>query len=255
MYEVEDYRVMERLRRRVDDIVKDPKTAEALKPYYRFLCKRPLSNDEYLPAFNEPHVTLVDVASAQGVERITEKGLIANGKEYEVDCIIYASGFESGADPKRRMGINTIEGRNGESLYDHWKGGYKTLHGMMSHGFPNQFYTGYTQAGFSANVTEMYDQQCIHIAHVIARALRDDITTVEPSKEAEAAWCKTITDNAVDTSRFLRECTPGYFNAEGAENATGFLGGVAYGPGFHAFDKLLQDWRNHGDMAGMMIGK
>src|SRR6202021_2699266 len=76
--EEEDYKLMERLRRRVETLVEDESTAEALKPYYRFLCKRPCSNDDYLSSFNRPNVTLVDVSSSKGVERATEKGLVAN---------------------------------------------------------------------------------------------------------------------------------------------------------------------------------
>ena len=143
--EEEDYKLMERLRRRVEDIVADDATAESLKPYYRFLCKRPCSNDDYLQAFNRPNVTLVDVSSSKGVERATEKGLIANGVEYELDCIIYASGFEITTEISRRYSIETIEGRDGLSLFDFWDDGYKTLHGMTTRGFPNQFYTGFTQ--------------------------------------------------------------------------------------------------------------
>ena len=97
---------MERLRRRVDSVVKDQKTAEALKPYYRFLCKRPCFNDEYLPTFNRPNVTLVDVSASKGVERITETGIVAHGVEYEVDCIIFASGFEITDRLRRRFGID-----------------------------------------------------------------------------------------------------------------------------------------------------
>ena len=105
--EQEDYRVMERLRRRIEGIVEDKKTAEALKPYYRFMCKRPCSNDDYLPTFNRPNVTLVDVSASKGVERMTEKGIVANGVEYEVDCVIFASGFEiSPRDQRAGWGID-----------------------------------------------------------------------------------------------------------------------------------------------------
>ena len=134
--EEEDYKVMERLRRRVEPSSRTPETAEALKPYYRFMCKRPCSNDEYLPTFNRPNVTLVDVAESKGVERLTEKGIVANGVEYEVDCVIFASGFEISTEISRRYAMEAIEGRDGLSLFDHWRNGYKTLHGMTSHGFP-----------------------------------------------------------------------------------------------------------------------
>jgi cyclohexanone monooxygenase len=154
--EIEDYKAMERVRRRIDSVVTDRKTAAALKPYYRFLCKRPCFSDEYLPTFNRRNVTLVDVSESKGVQWITETGIVADGVEYAVDCIIFASGFEITTELKRRFGIDPITGRDGLSLYDHWADGYRTFHGMMSHGFPNQFFTGFTQAGVSANTTAMF---------------------------------------------------------------------------------------------------
>ena len=183
MREEEQFKVMERLRRRVEAIVEDPQTAEALKPYYHFLCKRPCSSDEYLPTFNRPNVTLVDVAESKGVERLTEKGIVADGVEYEVDCVIFASGFEISTEISRRYAMEAIEGRDGLSLFDHWRDGYKTLHGMTSRGFPNQFHTGFIQGGVSANTTAMFEQQAEHIAYIISEAVKRKATTVEPSKE------------------------------------------------------------------------
>ena len=190
MREEEQFKVMERLRRRVEGIVDDPQTAEALKPYYHFLCKRPCSSDEYLPTFNRPNVTLVDVAECKGVERLTEKGIVANGVEYEVDCVIFASGFEISTEISRRYAMDAIDGRDGLSLFDHWRDGYKTLHGMTSHGFPNQFHTGFIQGGVSANTTAMFEQQAEHIAYIIAEAVKRKAMTVEPSIEAQEAWGK-----------------------------------------------------------------
>merc|ERR1719230_690344 len=118
---------MNRVRARADDVVKDPKTAEALKPYYRQFCKRPCFNDYYLETFNRPSVTLVDT-NGKGVERITEKGVVANGVEYEVDCIIYATGFEVGTEYTRRSGYD-VTGRNGLPLSEYWQHGVRTLHG------------------------------------------------------------------------------------------------------------------------------
>ncbi|MGV0793158.1 flavin-containing monooxygenase [Mycolicibacterium sp. XJ1819] len=254
--EEEDYKLMERLRRRIDDLVEDPATAEALKPYYRFLCKRPLSNDEYLPAFNRPNVTLVDVSSSQGVERITEKGLVANGTEYAVDCIIYASGFEITTDISRRYSIDAIEGRDGRSLYDYWREGYHTLHGMTSRGFPNQFFTGFTQVGISANIAANYELQGEHIAYIIAETLARGATTVEPTQQAQDNWCRTIRETAIDNSAFDASCTPGYYNNEGGGGGEGIRShlGEPYGPGFYAFGDLLAEWRDKGDLDGLVLG-
>jgi cyclohexanone monooxygenase len=252
MREEEDYGVMERLRRRVDSIVTDPRTAEALKPYYRFSCKRPCSNDDYLQTFNRPNVTLVDVSNERGVQRMTEYGIVAGGVEHKVDCVIFASGFEVTTELHRRLGIAPFTGRGGLSLYDHWRDGYKTFHGMTSHGFPNQFFTGYTQGAAGANVTATFDQQVCHIAWVIRQALSRGAVVVEASADAQADWIRTIRETAVDTSAFLRECTPGYYNNEGGggEHKIRGLFGEPYGPGFYAFERLLAAWRERGDLQG-----
>ncbi|RAU96892.1 flavin-containing monooxygenase [Mycolicibacter senuensis] len=255
MREEEDYKIMERLRRRIADIVEDPQTAEALKPYYRFMCKRPTSSDTYLPAFNRPNVTLVDVAESKGVERLTEKGIVASGVEYEVDCVIFASGFEISTEISRRYAMDVIEGRDGVSLFDHWRDGFQTLHGMTSRGFPNQFHTGFIQGGVSANTTAMFEQQAEHIAYIIAEALNRGATVVEPSQEGQDAWVNTIRELAFDNSAFDLSCTPGYYNNEGrgfGDASRSFLGEV-YSPGFYAFDDLLKQWREAGDLKGMEL--
>lgn len=261
MREEEDFRVMERLRRRVDGIVQDPQTAEALKPYYRMGCKRPCSNDNYLEMFNQPNVTLVDVSQQQGVERITEKGIVANGIEYEVDCIIFASGFEVTTRLDRRLGIRPYVGREGTSLYDYWADGLQTFHGMLAHRFPNHFYTGFTQAGVSGNITNMYDQQVSHISWIIKEALARGLAVVEPTQEAQDGWGQTIRDTAIDVSDFLLECTPGYWNGEGGGTGTDeerrkklrFIFGEPYSPGFYPFEELLKNWREAGDMKGLEL--
>jgi cation diffusion facilitator CzcD-associated flavoprotein CzcO len=247
-----DYGVMERLRRRVEEIVQDKETAEALKPYYRFLCKRPLSSDEYYPTFGRPNVKLIDVSQTKGLERITERGFVVHGKEYEVDCIIFASGFEVTSDLNRRWGIDAVEGREGRSIYDHWANGPKTLHGTMSHGFPNQFYVGYIQGGLNASVTEQFGQQGYHIAYVISEALKRGLAVVEPSKEAQDAYVRHFDEIEIDLSSFLRQCPPSYFTNEGEEKPKWFLF-RAYGHGWSAFQKLLQDWRDKGELRGLTL--
>ncbi|MGW1760760.1 flavin-containing monooxygenase [Streptomyces mirabilis] len=250
--EIQDYRAMQRLRDRVDTVVEDEETAQALKPYYRFLCKRPCFNDEYLPTFNRPNVTLVDVSDTKGVERITRKGIIAHGVEHEVDCIIFASGFEITTDLDRRLGIRPFAGRDGLSLYDHWAKGYRTLHGVMSHGFPNQFFTGFLQGGVTASTTAMFEQQAQHIAYIIKETLARGASTVEPTEEAQDQWCTTVRETAVDNTNFQRECTPGYYNNEGEQQIRSHLG-EPYWPGFYALEDLLQAWRDTGEMRGLVL--
>jgi cation diffusion facilitator CzcD-associated flavoprotein CzcO len=250
--EVVDFQVMERLRRRVDQMVEDPEIAEALKPYYRAQCKRPLSSDDYYPTFNRPNVTLIDVSSTKGVERMTEKGFVANGEEYEVDCIIFASGFEVTSDLERRWGFDAVEGRDGKSIYDHWRKGPKTLHGMSTHGFPNQFYVGYYQGALNASVTEQFGRQGQHIAHIIGEALKRGYTVVEPTEEAQDGYVQHFHDVEHDTTDFIRECTPSYFTNEGDIKGPWLLF-RSYGPGWDAFQTLLADWRSEGNLEGMAV--
>ena len=254
MRELEDYLVMERMRSRVDAFVKDPNTAEALKPYYRFMCKRPLSSEEFYPTFNRANVTLIDVSETKGLERITEKGFIANGQEFPVDCIIFASGFEATSKLERRWGMEIVKGRNGESIYDHWADGPRTLHGTMTNGFPNQFYIGYFQGGINASVTEQFGQQGHHSAYIIAEALKRGATVVEPTKKAVDDYVRRFEELEPDSSGFQQECTPSYFNNEGEGSPKWGLF-RPWGPGWDAFQKMLQEWRDKGDMEGLAVEK
>jgi cyclohexanone monooxygenase len=242
---------MERIRRRTESVVKDKKTAEALKAWYRFGCKRPCFSDDYLQAFNRPNVTLVDVSATRGVERITETGLVGEGVEHEVDCIVYASGFEFTTNLRRRYGIEAIDGRDGVSLYDHWGRGYRTLHGLMTCGFPNIFFTGYTQ-GSLGNVTMMYDQQAKQLAYIVKQAQARGAVTVEPSAEAEVAWVDLVRGQAKASEAYWRSCTPGLYNAEASDDFRSPFG-ETYGGGFYAFDDLLADWRLKGEMDGLVL--
>ncbi len=247
-----DHRVMERMRRRVDELVKAPATAEALKPYYRFMCKRPLSSDVFYPAFNRDNVELIDVAETKGLQQLTATGFVANGQEVQADCIIFASGFEVTSDLERRWGIDRIEGREGRSLYDHWRNGPLTLHGTMTHSFPNQFFVGYIQGGLNATVTEQFGRQGEHIAYIIAEALARGAEAVEPSQAAQDAYVAHFEATTIDQSEFLNACPPSYFNNEGAsEHKWGLF--RPWGAGWHDFMRVLKEWRDAGDLAGIDI--
>jgi cation diffusion facilitator CzcD-associated flavoprotein CzcO len=259
-YEEMDFRVMERLRRRVDAIVQDRETAEILKPYYRYQCKRPTSNDEYYATFNRPNVKVIDVSQSQGVERLTGNGFITNGIEYAVDCIIFASGYEVTSDLDRRWGFSTFEGRNGFSMYENWKGSYQTFHGVMTHGFPNLYIIGLNQGGLNSSLTVNFEQQSRHIAYIIKTVLDRGAATVEPSKAAQDSYVKHIRDTAIDRTEWIRACTPGYFNNEGKPDVDEqgnekyrFYLGETYGPGWNAFMSLLQNWREQGELAGLVV--
>jgi cyclohexanone monooxygenase len=249
MMELADFKKMNQVRARVDSVVQDKATAQALKPWYRQFCKRPTFNDEYLPAFNRPNVTLVDTRG-RGVDRITEKGLVFDGIEYEVDCIIFATGFEVGTAYTRRSGYE-IYGRGGRSLTEHWGNGLRTLHGFYSAGFPNCFHMGITQNALTANFPHMLDEQSRHIAQLIQHAKQNEARCIEPTPEAEAEWVATIKAKAINNLGFLTECTPGYYNNEGKPTAGTGLAGDNYGGGPIEFFALLKQWREAGNMKGL----
>ncbi|MDG2005631.1 MAG: NAD(P)/FAD-dependent oxidoreductase [Novosphingobium sp.] len=250
--EAMEFRVMERLRKRVSDTVKDPVTAEALKPYYNFMCKRPVSNNEYYPTFNQPNVTLIDVAETQGLEAMTEKGFIHNGVEHEIDCMIFASGYEVTSSLKTRWGIDAVDGRNDVSIYDYWEQGPRTLHGTMAHNFPNMFFQGYVQGGLNGTTTLMFSKQGYHAAHIISEALNRGYSAVEPSQEGQDAYIKRFAEVELDLSHIFETCPPSYFTNEGETNAPWFLF-RGWGLGWDDFQNLLQDWRDEGSMQGMRI--
>jgi len=248
--ELADFEKMEQVRSRVESIVTDPSTAEALKPYYRQFCKRPCFHDEYLDTYNRPNVTLVDT-EGRGVDRITAKGIIANGKEYKLDCIIFGTGFEVGTDYTRRAGYEII-GRDGITLTEKWAEGASTFHGMHSRGFPNCLIFSPAQSGFTVNFPHMLDEQSRHAAYVIREGLDRDVRRIEASEAAEAEWVETILQLAQNNRAFFESCTPGYYNNEGRPGERSLRNGF-YGAGPIAFAQLLDSWRASGELAGLEV--
>ncbi|MEY2642758.1 MAG: hypothetical protein RLZZ368_1405 [Actinomycetota bacterium] len=248
--ELADFEKMEQIRSRVDQLVTDPSTASALKPWYRQFCKRPCFHDEYLDTFNRPNVHLIDT-DGQGVQLITEKGVVVNGVEYELDCLIYATGFEVGTEYTRRSGYE-LHGVEGETLTQHWADGTRTLHGFHSRGFPNCFIVSQTQSGFTVNFPHMLNEQSIHLAHLIAHLEQNGLTRVEVTAQAEEEWVRTIVNLAQNNIKFLEACTPGYYNNEGKPAARSLQSG-SYGGGPVAFVKVLERWREQGELEGLEV--
>ncbi|MEQ1887625.1 MAG: NAD(P)/FAD-dependent oxidoreductase [Alphaproteobacteria bacterium] len=248
--ELLDYQKMEGVRARVDAIVKDKATAEALKPYYRQFCKRPCIHDEYLPTFNRPNVTLVDTRG-QGVDRITEKGVVFDGKEYEVDCLIFATGFEVGTNYTRRSGYDLI-GRDGLALSEKWANGVSTFHGLHTRGFPNCFIMGILQSGFTANFPHALDENSHQIAYIVKQLQDSNRKTVEASQQAEDEWVQTILRKAKLGLRFYAECTPGYYNNEGRPAERSGQNGQ-YGGSSEDFFRIIKQWREEGEMRGLEV--
>lgn len=245
--EFDDAAKMQALRARVDEIVDDPATAAVLKPWYRYMCKRPGFSDLYLQAFNRPNVTLVDTADTHGITALTETSVVVGETEYEVDCLIFATGFDVGVSGVV-SGTLPVSGRGGRSLLDSWGLGPRTLHGFSTHGFPNLFQIGPMQNANSVNFVHILQEQAQHISAVIARAQQVGARRIEPTAEAEDAWCRTVVETSRDVSDFQSQCTPGYYNGEGSRT----IGGLTYSPGPVAFHRLLREWRD-GDMADLLV--
>ena len=257
LVQLADFKTMEEIRGLVDETVKDPDTADKLKAYYNQFCKRPTFNDHYLETFNRDNVELVDVSATQGVEAITEGGIVANGKEYDVDCIIYASGFEITSSYERRLGI-PIFGMGGQSIYEHWQDGMRSMHGLMVSGFPNLYMCG---GGFvfqlGANYAHGIDVQAGHVAYTISELSRRGIQSANVSHEAEEQWISDQLDTRI--SGFVLggspdTCTPGYYNQEGTSKRYRDVRRETYSKGVGAYMKLLRDWRESNTLEGLELG-
>jgi cyclohexanone monooxygenase len=244
-----DFRKMEYIRRRVDSIVQDKNTAAKLKPYYQQFCKRPCFHDEYLPAFNRSNVTLVDT-NGRGVEEVTTNGIVANNKEIELDCIIYATGFDFGGDFSDDNG--KIVGRGAVSLSEAWREGPSTFHGWAVHGFPNMFILGPTQSAPNPNWTHSMVEMGTHFLYVYEQCLKRNIRSCEASRGAEESWVRTALDKSDARKDFLMQCTPGYYNNEGALDEK-TLRAQPYGGGGLEFTQILKEWRRADDLAGIVL--
>jgi len=248
-FEDSDFEKMEEIRSRVDSVVADDDTAQRLKAWYRQLCKRPCFHDEYLQAYNEPATRLVDT-DGKGVERITATGVIVAGREYELDCIIYASGFEVGTDYTRRAGYDAA-GRDGLRLSDHWAEGMRTLHGIHVHGFPNMFIVQPTQgANLISNVPHNLTESGRTIATIVHHAVDGGYDQVEVTNEAEDEWVELLLSGP-GMLIGSPDCTPGYYNNEGEAPGPAARLNVGYPQGATAYFAYLDEWRSSGRFDGL----
>ena len=163
-------------------------------------CKRPCFSDDYLPTFNRPNVTLVDT-NGRGVDRFTERGVVVGDTEYELDCVVFATGFDFGTARTKRAGFDVV-GRDGVRLSHKWAKRLSTFHGLHSHGFPNMFHLGITETGYTPNYPHMLDEQTSHIAHIVAHCRKEGATYLEADPDAEAEWVATINRLRSSTNGF-----------------------------------------------------
>jgi cation diffusion facilitator CzcD-associated flavoprotein CzcO len=250
-----DYQIMETHRHRIEELVADPVKAEVLKPYYRYLCKRPCFHDEYLPAFNNPNVTLIDCPA--GFDRITEQGPVVDGQQYEVDCIIYGTGFEAELTPLFRRAGHDIVGRGGVTLAEKWADGAATLFGMMSRGFPNLFVMPAPgqQAVVTVNYTQLAGLGADFIGGAVGLLEQRGVEVFEVSAPTEEAWTQAILDSYVDGSAVMSACTPSRINNEGHPEARNPRNGN-YGRGFgdwFGYRQRLEQWLEAGKLEGLEL--
>ena len=248
-FEDSDNEKMEEIRARVDTIVSDRETAARLKAWYRQLCKRPCFHESYLQAFNTPGAHLVDT-DGKGVEKITEHGVVVAGREYQLDCLIYASGFEVGTEYKRRAGFD-LTGRGGAKLSEHWAAGMRTKHGIHVHGFPNAFFVQPTQgANLISNVPHNLTEAARTIAVMVSHARMIGAREIEVTREAEDRWVELL---LTGFGRMIgsQDCTPGYYNNEGREPGPAAKLNVGYPAGPSAYFKYIDAWRSNGQFEGL----
>ena len=241
---------MEEIRARWAGHVEDQETAQHLKAWYRQLCKRPCFHDEYLQTYNRANCRLVDT-DGKGVERIDGTGVWAAGLHYELDCLVFASGFEVGTSYDRRSGYDTI-GRNGDRLSECWDDGMHSMHGIHVHGFPNLFVIGFAQgANLISNVTSNLADSGLTIASVVRHALETGADEVEVTAEAEQSWM-VLLDSSPASFLGNPDCTPGYYNNEGkpiGRRERLNMSGYPHGP--VAYFQYIDSWRNSGDFEGL----
>lgn len=241
LMQVADFLTMRQNWDRIDQIVTDKATAEGLKAYYNVNCKRPTFHDEYLPSFNRPNVTLVHTDGI-GVERIEPDGVVAGGKLYEVDCIIYATGYDA-FTLTYVTGEYSVTGVGGRSLEDKWSEKFSSLHGVLTNGFPNMVLVGHMRdGGGTSNSNFPFTHQSTHVAALIKQTIDSGASSFDVTEEAEERWRRTMREKMPPIQQFLAECTPGYLNNEGKIDESTLRLSI-YGGGSIEYAATLKAWR------------
>jgi len=246
-----DFEVMEGIRRRVEDVVEDPETAEKLKPFWGKHCKRVCFHDDYLAAFNRPNVHLVDT-EGRGVDQITRQGPVVDGVEYPVDLLIYASGFEVTTDLHQRLGFDP-KGVDGTALSERWAKGAHTLHGVLASGFPNLLLISLVQGGFGTNFSHLLSQSAKHVAHIVEACIGQGIVVIEPEEDAEEEWLSLLLRVGVGNARYFQRCTPSFYNSEQQAIDGRAARNLTYTGSLLDYIGYLERWRDAPDFAGVRI--
>ena len=246
-----DFETMEAIRRRIDEIVEDPETAEKLKPYWGKHCKRVCFHDDYLPAFNLPNVHLVDT-DGRGVDELTVRGPVVNGVEYPVDLLIYASGFEVTTDLHQRLGFDP-KGRGGVTLSERWAKGAHTLHGVLASGFPNLLLISLVQGGFGTNFSHLLSESAKHVAHIVETCVDQGMAVIEPEESAEDEWLTVLHRVGAGGARYFQSCTPSFYNSEQQAIDARAARNLTYSGSLLDYIGYLERWREEPDFVGVRL--
>jgi cyclohexanone monooxygenase len=193
------------VREKIRATVKDPATAEALSPKQLFGCKRVCLDSDYYASFNQPHVSLVNLAGG-GIDRIVPEGIVVAGKTYAFDVIVFATGFDAMTGSLLRMGIR---GKGGQSLADKWAAGARTYLGVQTQGFPNLFMvTGPQSPSVFTNMVPAIEQDVDFIADCLGYLKVKGLHSIEAQADAEDAWVKHV--GAVAESTLYTRCNSWY---------------------------------------------
>ena len=250
-----DLEKMQEIRGLAEKIVRDKKTAQSLKAYYGFWCKRPTFSDDYLETFNRDNVTLIDT-KGRGIDGVGRHGILFDGNKYDVDCIIFASGYSVGTTYTSRTGYDPI-GRGGVRLSEKWRDGLRTFRGLHTHGFPNWFLSGLTQVATGPNFMHIISEQMNHAAYVIKTCIERGIDLVDASLEYENDWCRSMEDNAGPRREVLADCTPSYMTNEGAFDSINShnIVDAIWGGGLPAYTEWTEEFRRKGDLKGLIVNR
>lgn len=228
------------IRRKIAEIVDDPDTARALQPQHIYACKRPCLDTNYFETYNRSNVTLVDV-SERGVEALSAKGIIANGTEHELDCIVFATGFDAFTGSLNQI---DIRGRSGLTLKQKWAAGPRSYLGLSSAAFPNLFMvTGPGSPSVLANMVVAIEQHVNWIGDCLEHMREHDYTTVEVTTSAEDNWVEQVRTAAERT--LFTACDNWYQGTNIPGKPRGFVPYVDW-PGYVAICESVVEERYRG---------
>ena len=201
----------EMYRQHLATIIDNPTTANGLMPRdYPIGCKRPVIDTDYYKTFNRDNVTLVDLRQG-GIQHITSSGVATEQGHYELDAIVYATGFDAMTGALERI---DIRGKNGKSITEEWRAGPRTYLGLQIHGFPNLFtITGPGSPSVLSNMMVSIEQHVDWINDCIEHLDKNQVRAIEPEEEAVDKWITHVNQVAEGSMFTAPSCNSWYLGA------------------------------------------